>query len=75
MLDVPPVVLYRDRQTFGFSDMPTGWEESFIHSTRHFIEALSKGESPRLTGEQGREILRFALAVQESARSGASVRL
>ena len=30
---------------------------------------------PSLTGEQGREILRFALAAQESARIGAAVRL
>jgi len=75
MLDVPPVVLYRDRQTRAFSDMPVGWEQSFIHSTRHFIDAYFKGEPPSLTGEQGREILRFALAAQESARTGQSVRL
>ncbi len=75
MLDVPPVVLYRDRQTFGFSDMAVGWETSFINSTRHFIDALFKGEPPVLTGEQGREVLRFALAAQESARTGQSVKL
>lgn len=75
MLDVPPVVLYRDRQTFTFSDMQTGWEHSFINSTRHFIEAYFKNEPPILTGEQGREILRFALAAQQSARKGLPVRL
>ena len=75
MMDVPPVVLYRDRQTRTFSDMPVGWEHSFINSTRHFIEAYFKGEPPSLTAEQGRDILRFALAAQESARIGQSVRL
>lgn len=75
MLDVPPVVLYRDRQTFAFSDMPVGWEHSFINSTRHFIDAYFKGEPPRLTGEEGREILGFALAAQESARTGQVVKL
>ena len=55
--------------------MPVGWEHSFINSTHHFIEAFFKGEPPSLTGEQGREILRFALAAQESARTGQSVRL
>ena len=70
MMDVPPVVLYRDRQTRTFSDMPVGWEHSFINSTRHFIDAYFKGEPPSLTGEQGRDILRFALAAQESARTG-----
>lgn len=75
MMDIPPVILYRDRQTRTFSDMPVGWEHSFINSTRHFIEAWFKGEPPSLTGEQGREVLRFALAAQESARSGSAVTL
>lgn len=75
MLDVPPVVLYRNRQTYAFSDMPVGWEHSFINSTRHFIEAYFKGEPPSLTAEEGREILQFALAAQESARTGRAVKL
>ena len=75
MLDVPPVVLYRDRRTRTFSDMPVGWEYSFIHSTRHFINAYFEGKPPSLTAQEGREILRFALAAQESARTGQSVRL
>jgi predicted dehydrogenase len=75
MLDVPPVVLYRDRQTFTYSDMPVGWEQSFINSTRHLIDAYFNGQPPSLTGEEGREILRFALAAQESARSGRAVQL
>jgi len=75
MMDAPPVVMYRDMRTFTYSDMAVGWEHSFINSTRHFIEAYFKGEPPSLTGEQGRDILRFALAAQESAARGASVRL
>jgi predicted dehydrogenase len=75
MMDVPPVVLYRDRQTRAFSDMPVGWEQSFVNSTRHFIEAYFKGEPPSLTAAEGREILRFALAAQESARTGRAVAL
>jgi predicted dehydrogenase len=75
MLDVPPVVLYRDRQTRTFSDMPVGWEHSFINSTRHFINAYFKQEPPSLTAFEGRELLRFALAAQESARTGRAVRL
>ena len=75
MLDVPPVVMYKDRQTRSFSDMPVGWEHSFINSTRQFIDAYFAGEAPRLTGEEGREVLRFALAAQESARTGQAVKL
>lgn len=75
MLDVPPVILYRDRQTRTFSDMPVGWEHSFIQSTRHWIDAWFAGDPPLLTGEQGREVLQFTLAAQESARLGQSVKL
>lgn len=75
MLDAPPVVLYRDRTTRTFSDMPVGWQHSFINSTRQFIDAWFSGDPPQLTGEQGREVLRFALAAQESARLGRSVKL
>ncbi len=75
MLDAPPVVMYKDRQTRAFSDMPVGWEHSFINSTRQMIDAWHSGEAPQLTGEAGREVLRFALAAQESARLGRAVKL
>ena len=75
MLDVPPVVLYRDGRTFGYSDMQAGWEHSFINSTQHFIESYLTGKPPVLTGEQGREVLRLLLAAHESAQTGRSVRL
>ena len=75
MMDAPPVIMYKDRKTFTFSDMPVGWEHSFINSTRHFIDAWFAGASPSLTGEEGREVLRFALAAQESARLGHAVSL
>ncbi len=75
MMDVPPVVMYKDRQTRTFSDMPVGWEHSFINSTRHFIDAYFAGEAPSLTAEEGRDVLQFALAAQESARTGKAVKL
>ncbi|MCY4063552.1 MAG: Gfo/Idh/MocA family oxidoreductase [Chloroflexi bacterium] len=75
MMDLPPVLMYKDQQTRGFSDMPVGWEHSFINSTKHFIDAYFAGEPPSLTGEEGRDVLQFALAAQESARIGAAVQL
>ncbi len=75
MLDAPPVVLYRDGKTRTFDDMPVGWEHSFIRSTRHLIDAYFAGKPPSLTAWEGREILRFALAAQESARLGRAVSL
>lgn len=75
MMDLPPVIMYKDRRTRTFSDMPVGWEHSFINSTRHFIDAWFAGDPPQLTGEDGRDVLRFALAAQESARKGQAVQL
>ncbi|HET6439275.1 MAG TPA: Gfo/Idh/MocA family oxidoreductase [Anaeromyxobacter sp.] len=75
LFDQPPVVLYADDEVRSFSGMEAGWEASFIASTRHHIEALLEGRPPFLTGRQGAEILRFALAAQESVRLGRAVRV
>ncbi len=73
MLDVAPVVMYRDGVTTCHDDMPTGWESSFVRSGQHFVDALLAGTAPALTGEQGREVLAFTLAAQASARAGQAV--
>jgi predicted dehydrogenase len=75
--DQPPVMLFAGGKTEGFSfpDAELGWQASFIHSTRHFIAALRTGSQPRLTGAEGREILRFTLAAQFSAQLGRAVRV
>ncbi len=70
-----PVSLYRDGVLSEFPDVESGWETSFIHSTRHFIDAIMNGLPPKLTGEEGLEVLKFTLAAQESARSGKVVTL
>ncbi len=75
LFDQPPLVLYADDEVRSFSGMDAGWEASFVASTRHHIDALLEGRPPFLTGRQGAEILRFALAAQESARTGQSVRI
>ena len=56
--DGPPLTLYADGKTesFGFPDADTGWQASFIHSVRHFINALRSGDPPSLTVQQGREV-------------------
>ncbi len=73
--DRPPVILYRDGETTGYSAMPIGWEESFVRSTRDTIEALREGREPVLTGAQGLDVLRFSLAALRSAETGRAVRL
>ena len=71
--EVVPVQLYRDGAWTGYGDLETGWERSFVHATRHAIEALRRGAQPRLSGREAREILGFALAAEESARVGRAV--
>ena len=73
--DVVPLQLYRDGIWTDYRDLETGWERSFVYATRHAIEALRRGTQPRLAGGDAREILRFALAAEESAQSGYAVRL
>ena len=51
-----------------------GWEQSFIQSTRHFLNVLKDGGEPILSARQGRQVLKFAWA-EESAQKGQSIRL
>ncbi len=71
--DPPPLALYRDGSVTTYDDMATGWEESFVLSTRHYIDCLCDGGAPVLTAREGRQVLRFALAAEESARLGRPV--
>jgi predicted dehydrogenase len=73
LADVAPVALLRDGALTEYRDMDTGWESSFVHCTRHYIDALRAGEPARLSGEDGRAVLRFGLAAEESARLGRAV--
>jgi predicted dehydrogenase len=75
LLDVPPVILHRDGRTRTFPDLPTRWADSFTASVHDFIDALATGRAPSLTGEEGREVLRFALAAQRSSATHAPVTL
>src|SRR5690606_6880552 len=50
VVEGPPVMLYAGGKAEGFSlpDADLGWEASFIHSTRHWIESLRAGTPPHL---------------------------
>jgi predicted dehydrogenase len=64
----PPVSLFNGKKWQHYPSVKCDWSEGFIGATRNFIGAIRKGESPRLSGEDGREILRFALALLRSNR-------
>ncbi len=75
MLEQPPLVVYRDGETRAVHDIETDWAASFVAGTLDFLKAVREGGRPQLTAEDGREVLRFALAAQRSAREGRPVRL
>jgi len=66
--DVAPVVMYRDGKLTEYRDMETDWSESFKNSTLDFIDALKNDREPVLSGERGREVLKFSLAAIDSSR-------
>ena len=50
-----------------YNDIESDWASGFVHSTRNFIAAIKGEAEPLLTPAQGREILRFALAIMQAA--------
>jgi len=73
MLQEPALTLYRGGKTKSWHTMRDDWADSFIDSTKDFIEALLKDRPPVLTGEDGREILRFAIGAMDSGKTGVPV--
>lgn len=71
----PPLVLYRDGNITEYDNLQTGWEHSFVQSTRHYLGVLANGGDPVLTAKDARQVLRFALAAEESAKTGTAVTL
>jgi predicted dehydrogenase len=70
-----PAVSVFDGHGWTDRDAPSDWAEGFVGATRNFIAAIRGEEKPFLSGEQGREVLRFAFAVARSARERREVYL
>jgi len=75
MPDVAPVIMYRDGKLTEYWDMPTDWGDSFKNSTLDFIDAIRNDREPVLSGERGREVLKFALAAIESSNKNQEIYL
>lgn len=63
----PPVSVF-DGQRWEHHHVSADWAEGFKGATQNFIEAIQGRARPSLSGEEGRDVLRFGLAVRESAR-------
>ena len=75
MLQIPTLLMYKDCCMHSFENLRDDWADSFIDSTRDFVEAIHENRAPRLTGEDGREVLKFSLAAIESAKRNMPMRL
>ena len=75
MLQIPSVIVYRDCETTTYDNLRDDWADSFIDSTKDFIEAVRLNRPPRLTGEDGKQVLKFSLAALRSARESRPVTL
>lgn len=68
MMDRPPVSLFDGHRWTHFEDVPGDWGLGFVNATHNFVHAIQGVEKPLLTCEDGREVLRFALAMMKAAR-------
>ena len=75
MPEVAPVLMYKDGKLTEYWDMPSDWGDSFIDSTLDFIDSIKNDREPILTGERGREVLKFSLATMDSAKQGKEIYL
>lgn len=73
MLDLPPIIIYKDGSSKAVHDIPADWQDSFSGSTRDFIDCIIKGREPTLTGEQGKSVMQFMLASYKSHKEGRPV--
>ncbi|WP_276358203.1 Gfo/Idh/MocA family protein [Cohnella caldifontis] len=68
MLQIPTLIVYRDGQTTNYENLRDNWADSFIDSTKDFIDCIKFNREPKLNAKEGREVLRFTLAAMESAK-------
>lgn len=74
-IDSGPVLSIFDGKSIKHIDIESDWSAGFKGATQNFIDAIKGKASPLLSAKEGREILRFALAVQKTARLNREVYL
>ncbi len=73
LLDEASVILYRDGVKTCFEKMRADWLDSFVDSTRHFIDCILHDTEPYLTGEQALAVQAFCFAAIRSAKEGREI--
>lgn len=75
MLKIPTLIVYKDGEVTKYSDLRDDWADSFIDATKHFVNAVKNDTELKLSGEDGREVLRFTLAALESSKQNREILL
>jgi predicted dehydrogenase len=76
LLDQPPLVHYKsDGKAVSYHNIECEWDVSFRDSGRHFVNCVLEDKEPVLSGEQGRKVLQFDMAVVESANTRRMVKV
>jgi predicted dehydrogenase len=75
MVDLAPVIVFRDGRRFDYHDMETDWGDSFRRGAHEFTSALSTGRQAQVEGDEAAHCLAFCMAAMKSAEEHREVRL
>ncbi len=64
----PVVSMFNGHEWKQYDHIDSDWAAGFVGSTKNFIAAIKGEEAALLSGEQARNILAFALAIQKSSQ-------
>jgi predicted dehydrogenase len=73
MLDLPPVQVIRGTETVGYQ-VPMDWRLGFDGAAADFVDGVLGGRQPAQDVRAATHMLRVALAIYESGRTGRTVR-
>jgi predicted dehydrogenase len=72
---ISPLILYKDGKTTNYESIESDWSSSFKNAVHHFIECALGNEKPKFAGEDGKNIIQFAMAIYKSAKERKSIQL
>lgn len=73
-IDAPALVLTKDGRRIMFDNLRADMLDSFIDSSKHFVQCVKNGGEPHLTGERGKKIVQFAYACIMAGKTGDEIR-
>lgn len=67
MVDLPPLIMFREGKTHSLSDLETDWGDSFRRAGREFIAGIVNDTQPQLDAREAAHTLAISLAAAKSA--------